>query len=60
MDDKLLLESAFPCLQGMTDDALKVLDNTNGIYTTDYYKMAIEKLRSDIKNKTDSNRKETV
>ncbi|MGN0675615.1 MAG: hypothetical protein ACI4KG_07670 [Oscillospiraceae bacterium] len=50
----------FLACKGMTDDALKVLDNTNGIYTTDYYKMAIGKLRSDIKNKTDSNRKETV
>lgn len=34
--------------KGMTDIALSNLERTNGMYTTDYYKAAIEKLRADI------------
>lgn len=35
--------------KGMTDTALSNLEKTDGMYTTDYYKAAIKKLRADIR-----------
>ncbi len=50
----------FLACKGLTEDALKIIDNTNGIYTTDYYRMALNKLRDDIKNKHKTNGSENI
>lgn len=50
----------FLACKGMTDDALKIIDNTNGIYVTDYYRMALNKLRTDIIAKHQPTGKDTI
>lgn len=50
----------FLACKGYTDDALKIIDNTDGIYVTDYYRMALNKLRDDIKNKHETNGSENI
>ena len=50
----------FLACKGLTEDALKIIDNTNGIYVTDYYRMALNKLRNDIKNKHETNGSENI
>lgn len=50
----------FLACKGLTEDSLKIIDNTNGIYVTDYYRMALNKLRNDIKNKHETNGSENI